>query len=85
MNNNILKEAGLTATQATAYIILVKNSPCTPPHLAELIKESRTNTYKVLEQLELIGLVSRDETHKKLRYWANNPSLLIDKNTPPGR
>jgi sugar-specific transcriptional regulator TrmB len=78
MNNNILQEAGLTATQATAYIILVKNSPCTPPHLAELIKESRTNTYKVLEQLELIGLVSRDETHKKLRYWANNPSLLID-------
>lgn len=78
MNSRILQEAGLTKAQTDAYAALVKNSPCTPPKLATIINESRTNTYKVLEQLEDLGLVSRDETQKKLRYWANNPSLLID-------
>jgi hypothetical protein len=78
MDQQILQEAGLTEAQAAAYTTLVKHSPCTPPKLATLINESRTNTYKILEQLEDMGLVSRDETQKKLRYWANNPSLLVD-------
>jgi sugar-specific transcriptional regulator TrmB len=78
MNDKILQEAGLTPSQAAAYIALVKHSPCSPPNLATLIDESRTNTYKLLEQLEELNLVSRDETQKKLRYWANNPSLLVN-------
>lgn len=78
MDQRILQEAGLTETQARAYSELVIHSPCSPPKLSALIGESRTNTYKLLEQLEEIGLASRDETQKKLRYWANNPSLLVD-------
>lgn len=78
MNEEILYEAGLTKPEAKAYITLVKNSPCTPPALADLISESRTNTYKLLETLEQKNLVSRDDTKKKLRYWANNPSVLLD-------
>lgn len=78
MNEKILQEAGLTKSEASAYTLLVKNSPCAPPKLAELISESRTNTYKLLDSLEEKGLVSRDETQKKLRYWANNPSALLD-------
>jgi sugar-specific transcriptional regulator TrmB len=78
MNQEILQQAGLTKAEAAIYIILVKNSPCAPPKLADLVGESRTNTYKLLDSLEEKGLVSRDNTQKKLRYWANNPSNLLD-------
>ncbi len=78
MNEEILQQAGLTKAEAAIYTILVKNSPCPPPKLADLAGESRTNTYKLLDTLEEKGLVSRDETQKKLRYWANNPSNLSE-------
>lgn len=78
MNEEILQQAGLTNAEAANYILLVKNSPCSPPKLAELTGESRTNTYKLLDALEEKGLASRDTTQKKLRYWANNPSNLLE-------
>jgi sugar-specific transcriptional regulator TrmB len=78
MNEEILQQAGLTKAEAVIYTILVKNSPCYPPKLADLAGESRTNTYKLLDTLEEKGLVSRDDTQKKLRYWANNPSNLLE-------
>jgi sugar-specific transcriptional regulator TrmB len=79
MNQSILVEAGLTRTQALVYVVLVEHSPASPPFIAEKIGESRTNTYKVLEQLETIGLAKRDETGKKIVYWAHNPSVLLQK------
>lgn len=79
MNTVILVEAGLTEAQAAAYTFLVKNSPISPPRLAEIINESRTNTYKVLEQLEELGLAQKDESDKKIKYWAKNPSALLQK------
>jgi|TARA_B100001245_G_scaffold29388_1_gene19029 predicted transcriptional regulator len=79
MNEAILQEAGLTDAEAHVYALLVKNSPSTPPALAEMSGESRTNTYKLLDTLEEMGLVARDESQKKLRYWANNPSHLLDQ------
>lgn len=78
MNEEILQQAGLTKAEAAIYVILVKNSPLAPPKLADLANESRTNTYKLLETLEEKGLVSRDDSQKKLRYWANNPSHLLE-------
>jgi sugar-specific transcriptional regulator TrmB len=77
MNTAILVEAGLTEAEATAYTFLVENSPIAPPRLAELIMESRTNTYKLLESLEELGLAQKDESDKKLKYWAKNPSTLL--------
>lgn len=78
MNEDILQQAGLTKAEAAIYTILIKNSPATPPKLADLAGESRTNTYKLLDSLEAKGLVARDDTQKKLRYWANNPSNLLE-------
>lgn len=74
-----MQKAGLTDSEAKVYALLVKNSPCAPPLLANMSGESRTNTYKLLDSLEEMGLVSRDESQPKLRYWANNPSNLLDK------
>lgn len=78
MNEEILQQAGLTKAEAAIYTLLVKNSPASPPKLADLANESRTNTYKLLDSLEAKGLVARDDTQKKLRYWANNPSNLLE-------
>lgn len=64
MNEEILQQAGLTNAEAKIYILLVRNSPCPPPKLADIADESRTNTYKLLDSLEEKGLVSRDETQK---------------------
>jgi sugar-specific transcriptional regulator TrmB len=77
MNTSILVEAGLTEAQATAYTFLVQNSPIAPPRLSELINESRTNTYKILDTLEDLGLAQKDESDKKIKYWAKNPSSLL--------
>jgi len=78
MNELLLQELGLTKTQAAVYAVLVKNSPASPPALAKIISESRTNTYKVLDTLEQLGLATRDESGKKIQYWASNPSVLRD-------
>jgi sugar-specific transcriptional regulator TrmB len=77
MDTTILVEAGLTEAEASAYTFLVKNSPIAPPRLAELISESRTNTYKLLESLEELGLAQKDESDKKIKYWAKNPNALL--------
>ena len=76
MNEQFLQEIGLTKSQAIAYAVLIKNSPCSPPALAKLIQESRTNTYKLLDSLEALELVNRDTSSKKIQYWANNPTAL---------
>lgn len=77
MDIQILVEAGLTEAQAKAYAFLVECSPSAPPELAEHIGESRTNAYKILEQLEEIGLAQLDESGKKIKYWAKNPTALL--------
>jgi sugar-specific transcriptional regulator TrmB len=82
MNTSILVEAGLTEAQASAYVKLLTHSPISPPALAKVINETRTNTYKILEQLDDIGLVSRDETTNKIKYFAKSPTnlqTLLDK------
>ena len=78
MNEEIFVEAGLTDSQAKTYLFLVKNSPITPPALSNLTGEARSNTYKVLEQLEELNLAQRDESEKKIKYWALSPSALLD-------
>lgn len=78
MNTVFLQELGFTKSQALTYAALIKNSPCSPPALAKIVNESRTNTYKILESLEELGLVTRDESTKKIRYIANSPTALSD-------
>lgn len=78
MDEHILHEAGLTKPEATIYLLLMRSSPATPPKLATAAGESRSNTYKLLDSLEAMGLVTRDNSQPKLRYWANNPAALLD-------
>lgn len=76
LDRKMLLEIGLTDPQAKAYIILVQSGRTSPPELAKRIKESRSNTYKVLDTLVDIGLVVRHDDDKKLQYSAANPVAL---------
>lgn len=71
-----LIDIGLTEAQAKAYIALLTHGRLTPPELAKLTGETRTNAYSVLDRLVDIGLAKKDETQKKIGYLPSNPSNL---------
>lgn len=77
MDYTLFVEAGLTEAQAKAYVFLATHNPSTPPQLSKALDESRTNGYKLLEQLEELGLAVRDDSEKKRLYWAKNPTALL--------
>src|SRR3990167_5800800 len=76
MNTDILFQIGLTKHQVAAYRYLLGSGPTPPPKLAKKIRLSRSNAYKVLDQLIAMRLVSRLEYNKKLHYKAEDPIAL---------
>lgn len=71
-----MTEIGLTESQATAYLHLLRKGPTAPPAMAKVLKLTRTNAYKVLDQLLELRLVRRAELNKKLVYQAEDPIAL---------
>lgn len=67
---------GLTDLQAQTYLWLLEHGSTTPPRLAKELKITRTNAYKVLDSLVLLGLSSKVEIRKKFTYFAEDPSTL---------
>ncbi|MCC7543576.1 hypothetical protein IT415_02610 [bacterium] len=76
MNEDTLIQLGLNQAQAKIYLLLIQNGLMTPPKIAELAQESRTNAYTVLDKLEELGLVKRTRSGKKLAYEPENPVAL---------
>lgn len=76
MNIELLKNIGLTDSQAKSYAELVKAKALTPPQLAKATGESRTAAYMALAKLEEIGLAKQDKATKKQTYKATSPSNL---------
>lgn len=76
MDTQILKQLGLTNSQAKTYIELIKAGKLTPPQLAKKIGESRTAAYMSLTKLEEIGLATKVGDSKKATYSPANPSAL---------
>lgn len=74
---NILEVAGIQGTLAKTYLTLLAVAEITPAKLSIQIKESRTNTYKLLDELVDRGLATRKDINKKLHYRAENPSKLL--------
>ena len=72
-----LEAAGITGTLAKAYLALLEVGNVTPAVFARQISESRTNTYKLLDELTERGLATRMDIAKKLHYRAENPSHLL--------
>ena len=75
MINEILKKAGLNAAQSKTYLALIKHGPQSAAKLAEIVDESRTNIYQILDKLVLYDLVVKIESGKKL-FKAQHPSAV---------
>ncbi len=66
MINEILKKAGLNAAQSKTYLALIKHGPQSAAKLAEIVDESRTNIYQILDKIVLYDLVVKIESGKTL-------------------
>ena len=75
---NDLITAGLNTTQAETYTLLLKHGSVSPPLLAKELHLTRSNTYKVLDQLTELGLVRREVNLKKYIYYPDNPLALTN-------
>lgn len=77
---NILKQAGLSEEQAITYEALLERGPQKASSLAEWTGIKRGLTYKVLEQLENMGLVEKKGGEGTVAvFYPNHPSMLLDK------
>ena len=72
---NIAVKAGLSDSQAKAYVALTKNTELTPTELAKITGESRENCYNIAKRLMALGLAEKT-THKKTAYRALPPDAL---------
>jgi sugar-specific transcriptional regulator TrmB len=70
-----LAALGLNAKEAKFYLYLLSEGALSASQIANELKESRTNTYMVLERLEKAGLAAADNSAVK-KYEAANPSGL---------
>ncbi len=77
---NILKQAGLSEEQAVTYEALLEKGPQKASMLANWTGIKRGLTYKVLEQLENMGLVEKKGgTGTVAVFYPAHPSILLDK------
>jgi len=76
MDIDVLKQAGLTETQAKVYLYLIKHGQRTPTQIATGINESRTTIYSAAQRLEALGVISQKDKGKISAYTPNHPSVL---------
>jgi sugar-specific transcriptional regulator TrmB len=76
MVDELLKEIGLSELQAQTYLYLLEHGATSPPDLTKALNITRTNAYKIFDQLIELRLVNRSEVQKKLVYQAEDPIAL---------
>ena len=75
MEQDILKKAGLTDSQAKGYIALLENGALSPAEIADKTGETRTNGYAIAEKLISLGL-ARKVDQAKATIEAENPTKI---------
>ena len=71
-----LKLAGLGSSQIKAYLTLLQFEKISPAEFAKKIDETRSNTYKILDELVAKNLARKEIIAKKFKYSAESPALL---------
>ncbi len=75
---NILIQAGLSEEQALVYDTLLERGPQKASNLSDWTGVKRGLTYKVLEQLEIMGLVEKKGGEGTVAtFYPQHPSLLM--------
>jgi sugar-specific transcriptional regulator TrmB len=75
---NDLSVAGLSANEATIYKKMLNKKEWLPSDLAKETGESRTNIYKILDNLNELKLVEKYKKNNKLHYRPVNPTMLLE-------
>jgi sugar-specific transcriptional regulator TrmB len=73
-----LSAAGLTTIESDCYKALLSKADWKPAELAQSVMMTRTNCYKILDNLVALKLAVRFDKDKKLHYRATNPSRLLE-------
>jgi sugar-specific transcriptional regulator TrmB len=72
-----LKEAGLTAKEAAAYLAVLHGGRLTLAGIAKATKINRTSLYRTVEQLLKRDYLSKEIRGKRLYYVAENPTKIL--------
>lgn len=70
--------AGLNTSEAKCYRALLQLPQAKPSELAKIVGETRTNCYKILDNLTTLKLVERIESGPTYRFRAANPARLLE-------
>lgn len=73
----VLKEAGLSETESTAYVSLLQIGEASILDIARHSALKRPTVYNAIESLLRQGLVSRVPNEKRKRFYANPPTTLL--------
>lgn len=76
MYEQTLTKSGLTIDQASIYEVLLKNGPLPAGEVSKKATLKRGLTYKVLDELVALSLVSKNKKAKVLRFEAAHPLRL---------
>jgi predicted transcriptional regulator len=76
MDKQTLIAVGLSPIQAAAYALLIELGQVKPAVVAQRLKTTRTNAYKVLDKLVELKLVHKLEEGKTFTYAPANPIAL---------
>lgn len=76
MDISELESIGLSPQQAEVYAYLIKNGSTKPSLLAQHLRLSRTNAYKILDSMVDLKIIVRETKGKTLAYKPENPLSL---------
>lgn len=76
MYENTLSKAGLSSDQARIYEVLLKNGALPAGDVSKNAQLKRGLTYKVLDELVLLGLAKKNDKEKVLRFEPTHPLQL---------
>jgi sugar-specific transcriptional regulator TrmB len=76
MYENTLSKAGLSPDQACVYEVLLKNGALPAGDVSKKAQLKRGLTYKVLDELVLLGLAKKNDKEKVLRFEPAHPLQL---------
>ena len=75
--NNLLEEIGLTPGESKVYLALAKLGKTTTGPIAKESGVSASKVYKILDKLEIKGLIGKITQGKTTYYNATNPKQII--------
>ena len=77
MNENILKQAGLSDNEIKIYILLLEEGALTGAQIIEKSDIKRGNTYYILDKLLEVELIEKFKIGKKTNFRLQHPDKLI--------